>query len=37
MDLEIVHHIRPEVAFPSIDLLKLEIAKDVEAARQALS
>lgn len=37
MDLEVVHRIRGEAAFPGIDELKAQIARDVESARAALS
>ena len=36
MDLEVIHRIRGEVAFPGIDELKAQIALDVQAARAAL-
>ncbi|MEP6872525.1 MAG: riboflavin biosynthesis protein RibF [Anaerolineaceae bacterium] len=36
MDLEVIHRIRGEVAFSSIDELKAQIAEDVESARIAL-
>lgn len=36
MEVEMVHRIRGEVAFASVDALKAQIAADVEAAREAL-
>lgn len=37
MSIEIVHRIRGEVAFPSVDELVAQIARDVRSAREALS
>jgi riboflavin kinase/FMN adenylyltransferase len=37
MDLEVVHRIRPEVAFDGVEALKAQISDAVEAARMALS
>lgn len=37
MDLEVIHRLRGEAAFPGIDELKAQIARDVESARSALS
>jgi riboflavin kinase/FMN adenylyltransferase len=36
MDIEIVHRIRGEVAFPSVDALVAQIGRDVQSAREVL-
>jgi len=36
MEIEIVQHLRGEVAFPNVDDLVAQIGRDVEAAREAL-
>jgi riboflavin kinase/FMN adenylyltransferase len=37
MEIEIVHRLRGEVAFPNVEDLVTQIGKDVQAAREALS